>query len=518
MNRYLTKVMIYHQVHQMTRDGFSISYISKFLGLNWRTVKHLLAIEDDRDYERILQNSNDRSKLLLPYEAFVKSKLDQFRDTSSAQMHDWLKEHFKDFPDTSPKTVFNFVASVRQKYHLPKIESVRDYQIVEDTPYGMQAQVDFGEYNLRDGQGKKIKVFFFTMVLSRSRYKYIWFCDGRFTSETAIEAHEKAFTFIAGVPDVIVYDQDRVFIVDENKGDLILTDRFKAYTTQRGFKLHFCRKADPQSKGKVENVVKYVKQNFLYNRPFADIEVLNSQALCWLGRTANQMVHSGTRKQPIMEWEIEKPFLRQLSPLPASKTEPVFYTVRKDNCFSYHGNFYSLPLATYKGKGSQVKVVIESKHLVVYDLNDVLLCTHAIALGKGQKIVNTDHKRDKSSAIAELIEQVCTLMNEPEKGRQFLKTIHKHKPRYIRDQILLLKETIEKSERRVIDQALHYCCDHNITSASDFKSIAEHYTTLHSSSNTPDSKISSINPLNGKMPEQALVQPATSSINDYDMF
>lgn len=48
MNRYLTKVMIYHQVHQMTRDGFSISYISKFLGLNWPTVKHLLTIEDDR--------------------------------------------------------------------------------------------------------------------------------------------------------------------------------------------------------------------------------------------------------------------------------------------------------------------------------------------------------------------------------------------------------------------------------------------------------------------------------------
>lgn len=517
MNRYLTKVMIYHQVHQMNRDGFSIAYISQFLGINWRTAKRLLAIEDDRDYERLLQDSNDRNRLLQPYESFVKSKLEQYRDTSSAQMHDWLKEHFKDFPGVSPKTVFNFVASVRQKYHLLKMDPVRDCQMVEESPYGLQAQVDFGEYNLRDNHGKGVRVFFFTMVLSRSRYKYIWFSAQRFTAGTAILAHESAFVFMGGIPDVIVYDQDRVFIVDENKGDIILTDSFKAYTRERKFKLHFCRKADPQSKGKVENVVKYVKQNFLYNRPFEDIGSLNAEALCWLGRTANQMVHSGTKKQPSAEWEIEKQFLQDLSPLPAAKTAPQLYTVRIDNSISYKANFYSLPLGTYKGKASQVKVLIESNSLVVYDLSDVLLCRHVIALGKGQKVMNTDHKRDKSSAIAELIEQVCTLVNEPEKGRLFLKAIHSQKPRYIRDQILLMKETIEKSENRVVDQALDYCCRHHISSASDFKSIVQHYTTLKPSPDTADNK-TAINPLNGKMPDQALVQPATSSINDYDMF
>lgn len=518
MNPYLTKVMIYHQVHQLTREGFSISYISKFLGLNWRTVKHLLTIEDDRDYERLLQNASAKNKLLQPYESFVKSKLEHHRDTSSSQMHDWLKEHFADFPYASPKTVFNFVSWVRQKHHLPKIDSTRDYQMVEETPYGMQAQVDFGEYNLRDSRGKKIKVFFFTSILSRSRYKYVLFSDQRFTSESAILAHESAFGFIGGIPDVIVYDQDRVFIVDENKGDIILTDCFKAYTRERGFKLHFCRKADPQSKWKIENVVKYVKRNFLFNRPFVDIEVLNAQALCWLGRTANEMVHGGTRKQPVKEWEVEKQFLRELSFLPASKIQPVLYTVRKDNSFSYRGNFYSLPLGTYKGKASQVNVVIESKHLAVYDLKEVMLCRHIIAVGKGHKIFNTDHKRDKSSAIGELIDQVCTLLNDPAKGRHFLKAIHKHKPRYIRDQILLLKETIQKSERSIIDRALDYCCDNHITSACDFKSIAEHYTQLQSTAHITDYKTYGLNPLSGKMPDQALIQPETSSINDYDMF
>lgn len=517
MNPYLSKVMTYHQVHQMSRQGFSISYISKFFGLNWRTVRQLLSIEDDRDYERLLQNVSDRNKLLQPYESFVKSKLEQYRDTSSAQMHDWLKEHFADFPSVSAKTVFNFVALVRQKYHLPKIEPVRDFQMVEETPYGMQAQVDFGEYNLRDSQGKRIKIFFFISVLSRSRYKYVWFSDQRFSSELSIQAHENTFRFMGGIPEVMVYDQDRVFIVDENKGDIILTDRFKAYTRERGFKLHFCRKSDPQSKGKIENAVRYVKQNFLYNRPFVDIEVLNTEALGWLERTANQLVHGGTRKQPVKEWEIEKHFLKELSGRPVDKPKPVRYTVRKDNSFSYKGNFYSLPLGTYKGKGSQVEVIVENKHLAVYDLNATMICKHITATGKGHRMINTDHKRDKSSAINELMDQVCALVNDPEKGRQFLKAIHKHKPRYIRDQILLIKETILQSEKKAVDQALDYCCSNHLTSASDFKSITEHYTRL-CTKQIPESKSWLLNPLNGKMPDQALIQPQTSSINDYDMF
>ncbi len=43
---------------------------------------------------------------------------------------------------------------------------------------------------------------------------------------------------------------------------------------------------DPESKGKIENVVKYVKQNFLYNRCFCDIATLNEEVLQWLNRTA----------------------------------------------------------------------------------------------------------------------------------------------------------------------------------------------------------------------------------------
>ncbi len=69
----------------------------------------------------------------------------KYQDTSAAQLHDWLKEHHGDFPRVSVKTVFNFVAWVRQKYQLPRLSPLRDYEMVEERAYGKQAQVDFGE-------------------------------------------------------------------------------------------------------------------------------------------------------------------------------------------------------------------------------------------------------------------------------------------------------------------------------------------------------------------------------------
>jgi len=81
--------------------------------------------------------------------------------------------HFEDFPLVSPKTVFNFVIWICKHYHIAKTSIAREYEMAEELPYGKQAQADFGEYNMRDGQGERIKVFFFTMVLSRSRFKYV---------------------------------------------------------------------------------------------------------------------------------------------------------------------------------------------------------------------------------------------------------------------------------------------------------------------------------------------------------
>lgn len=510
MNAHLAKWIMYHEVHRMHREGYSISKINNLLGLHRNTIRKYLSMSQ-ADYEALLINQSERRKELDAYEKFVKERLKLYPETSAAQMHDWLKEHHSSFPTVNPKTIFNFVHWVRDKYNIPKLSVKRQHQVVEELPYGKQAQVDFGQYNMRTSTGKRVKVFFFTFVLSRSRYKYLWFTDRNFTTDLAIQAHELAFSYIDGVPDEIVYDQDKVFIVTENSGDIILTDLFRSYIRDKSFILHFCRKSDPQSKGKVENVVKYVKQNFLYNRTYYNIETLNDEALGWLGRTANMISHNFTQKVPHSEWVIEKPFLQTHTDLP-KKQETVLYTVRKDNTISFKSNLYSLPLGTYAGRGTQVSVTIINDALQITSPNGEAICNHKIALSKGLKIINTDHKRDKTTAIEALTESVSILTQVPEQTREWLKTIYAAKPRYIRDQLLMIRKIIQANDANLITETIQYCCINRIASAVDFGAIIKQH---HRTSTNNDQKVIPLNPLSGNHLRSAIIEPEKSSIEDY---
>jgi transposase len=511
MNVYLAKFMTYYEIHRMHREGHSISKTSEYLALNRRTVSKYLSM-NEQEYEEFLTRQSNRQKKLLPYENFVRKHLKKFRDTPAAQMHDWLKEHHQEFPVVSQKTVFNFVSWVREQHRLPILKTERQYQQAEETLYGKQAQVDFGEYNIRTTTGRRTKVFFFTFVLSRSRYKYVWFTDRHFTAEIAIEAHEKAFEYIGGIPNQIVYDQDTVFIVSENGGDIILTDAFRAYTRDQSFDLYFCRKADPESKGKVENVVKYVKQNFLCNRTYHNIETLNDQAMGWLGRTANSLPHGTTKKEPFSELIIEQAFLKPYQVHTGKRVSITAYSVRKDNTISFKGNFYSLPLGTYRGKGTLVAVRVDGSNLIIsVPAGDQEICRHKIPPGRGNKVSNTDHKRDKSTAIQEMIQQVAALFQNTEQATLWFDMIKADKPRYIRDQLNMIKDTALQTAPDPLNEALDYCFSNRISSASDFRSIL----SAHLQTQNQQTKIVQLNPLSGQTRGTANIKPDKSSIKDY---
>ena len=74
------------------------------------------------------------------------------------------------------------------------------------------------------------------------------------------------------------------------------TQEFRAYCEGVDFRPIFCRKSDPESKGKVENVVGFVKKNFLRGRIYDGIDSLNESAIAWLDRTGNGKEHAGIKK------------------------------------------------------------------------------------------------------------------------------------------------------------------------------------------------------------------------------
>lgn len=229
-------------------------------------------------------------------------------------------------------------------------------------------------------------MYFIAILPSHSRYKFIWFQDKPFTSETAVIGHEKAFDFFHGIPKKLVYDQDAVFLWDENAGDYRMTQVFDSYVKSRPFKAVFCRPADPESKGKVENCVKYVKRNFLLNRQYSTLDNLNQEALAWLDRTGNGMVHNTTCKVPYEVWCAECRELLTFIPALAPEAK-AGHKVLKTNSIKYKGNTYSLPIGTYRGEDTRVYLSEEGGSLLVKDVDDNLIAKHTIPAGKGQTVI-----------------------------------------------------------------------------------------------------------------------------------
>ena len=247
---------MWHKVRELQLKGLNKTQIGIYLGVNRKTVRRYLNMTMEEFVKK--QSSHRKYRLKLEnYEQYVRANLEEYPYISAARIHDWLKECYPDFPRVCNRTISGFVERVRKKYGIgKKVEThKRNYEKQPDTPYGEYAQADFGEKCMRTENGKSIKVYFFAIVLSRSRYKFIYFSRRPFDTGLAVYAHELAFEYFGGRPQKIIYDQDKVLIARANMGDLILTGKFQAFVKEQHFHPVFCHKADPESKGRVENVV-----------------------------------------------------------------------------------------------------------------------------------------------------------------------------------------------------------------------------------------------------------------------
>ena len=91
-----------------------------------------------------------------------------------------------------------------------------------------------------------------------------------------------------------------------------LNPLFVDFAQHYGFvpKTHRVRR--PRTKGKVERMVHYVKDNFLTGRSFTDLADVNTHARQWLDHTANVRIHATTNQRPVDLWASEKPLLAAL--------------------------------------------------------------------------------------------------------------------------------------------------------------------------------------------------------------
>jgi len=466
---------MYEQIHKLKNRGYSKRRAARELDISRDAVDKYWEMSEEEYAEYVIE-SKTRTKLLDPYRAYIEEQLRQYPEITGGIIHDHLMEGDAEFR-ASARTVREYVAMLREELGLPRMVKIRQYSEVAELPMGFQAQVDMGEKVMRDFYGKAVKVYIFAMVLSHARKKFVFFQDHKFNAREFIFAHDLAFRYYGGRTAEIAYDQDRVMAVSENAGDLILTEEFSAYNQYAGFSIRLCRVHDPESKGKIEAVIKYVKNNFLSCREYPGISRLNSDGLAWLERTANEKKHETTKTVPNRVFLEES---KHLKPVPTLSEPPQPQTaiVRPTNVVHYRQNRYAMPKGTYfPGRKARIETDEEKGTVSFYDSESgELLACHTIHYGVGKGVgLPRNAERFKETKYETLKVTVLQWFEGVPEAEGYIDRVTEKYPRYVRDQLSIIRKTQEIYSKSELERALAYCIERELYSANDLRDTLEYF-------------------------------------------
>jgi transposase len=467
---------MYTEIQKRRAMGYSQRRCAKELKTDKKTVRKYWEMSAE-EYAQSVLDSKSRTRLLEPYRPFIVEKLLEHPAITSAIIDDRLREHHVGF-EASYRSVRRYVAELREELGIPTPVKIRQYVEVAEQPMGFQTQVDMGEKSMRDFYGKSVKVYIFAMVMSHCRKKFIYFQDHRFSAKEFVSAHDLAFRYFGGRTTEIVYDQDRVMAVSENAGDILYTDVFEAYRRYAGFSVRLCRGYDPESKGKIEAVINYVKNNFLSCREYPGIARLNSEGLSWLERTANEKKHETTKMIPNRVFLEESKRLKPVPTLSDPIVAPRTAIVRPTNVVHFRQNRYAVPRGTYfPGRKARIEADDEKGTVTFYDPDSgEVLAKHDIHYGVGKGVgLPKNAERFKETKYEEIKAVVLTWFEGIAEAKGYIEHIIEKYPRYIRDQLSIIKKTQELYTKPELARALVYCTERELYSANDLRDTLEFF-------------------------------------------
>lgn len=352
----------------------SVRSISIRLGLHRRSVQRVI----DRRSVQLQRGLVVRSSILDTFKEEVRDHLRRDpRITSTA-----LLNRLRTLGYTGGVTV------VKEYVRTQRLELFRPRQgfLRLEFAAGEVAQVDWGEFG--DVFGDGIKIHCFAMVLAYSRYIYVEFTRSE-KFEEFIRCHESAFKLFGGCPKECWYD-NLATAVSDRVGSLIrFNSRFMAYIGHHSIRPHACNVARGNEKGRVEDLIKYIRMNFWPGRTFADFDDLTKQAIVWRNQIANQREHRSTRRVVRLMFEAEeKPALLTLNPTPYDTDEVFSRHVPPDFHIQYETNRYSVPWTLV---GMVVTIRVNHLAMKVY-YNEKFITSHPRSYLKNKVFTIEGHR------------------------------------------------------------------------------------------------------------------------------
>lgn len=343
-------------IRALQRQGLTYAEIGRVVGRDWRTVKRYLTEGAQPRYRR----------------KRVISKLDPFKPT----IDQWLaseprlkatrihQDLVRDYGFTgSYPIVQRYVDRARPKAPEPPSERF-------ETAPGHQAQVDWShESPIRTSSGLELPLYGFHMVLGHSRDTFVGLVGSQ-DLVTFWACHRAAFNHFGGIPREILYDRTKTVIRshvgrERREGDRVYHPEALASAHHYGFKLRLCRPYRPQTKGKVESDVSYVRERLLRAHGFADYEQANRRWTDWNAEIARRRVHGTHGEVVAARAERDRSALGALPAIPYLVVARTQRKVARDGLISFEGRRYAVAGAK---PGETVELRLGAEEIEIYSI------------------------------------------------------------------------------------------------------------------------------------------------------
>lgn len=377
-------------IRDLHRKGVSVSEIARRTGHDRKTIRK--AIRELLQSERAPRRQ--RSRKIDPYVPYLLERI-EVGVLNARKLYQEIRELGYPGKETQVRT---FV----QSHRMPRSSQAT---VRFETEPGQQAQVDWGHFGHIRHHDRRRRLYAFVMTLGWSRAMYLEFTV---SADMAmwLRAHVHAFHYLGGVTREVLHDNLKTAVLGRNSERTVRWHaRYLDFADYYGFTPRACQPYRAQTKGKVENAIRYVRGNFWTGLRYTDLLDLNRQARRWLDCVANTRVHGTTGAVPFERLAEEQ--LQPIHSKPDYDTSLVLYRRCSHDCMiSYEGNLYSVP-AAYAGARLQVKVS-EDDELTVLNEQGEIIAWHPLTTGTNQRIVVAEHyqglhlntrRRDRPGAV-----------------------------------------------------------------------------------------------------------------------
>jgi transposase len=321
-----------------------------------------------------------RPRILAPHQARIDALIAKYPDLSAVRV---LEEISKGKDGYCGK-----IGVVREYLRRTRPHRKRVYQEVFYEP-AEAMQVDWGDCGwLMIGQTRR-KVSVLVAVLCYSRMIYIEFTLSQRKAEF-YRALVHALEFFGGSPKKLIFDNLKSAVINGSGRHACLHPEFLALCGHFCLEPIACARRDPESKGRVESGVGYVKHNALAGRSEELItwEAYQQLAITWRDEVANVREHGTTKEPPMDRFASERALLRPLPAVPFDTDELVSTEVSSHARVRYDGNRYSVPPSLV---GKTVMLRANAAELCVVHQGQVMAC-HPRCYEKNQVLVHAEHR------------------------------------------------------------------------------------------------------------------------------